>query len=731
MTTYADPGKSGDAQLQDAAPYDKQKSDERKESDQPEKNLDINVFLPKKKRNDDMLPIQYPSSYLPMQGGGNLAMQGGGGGNLAMPMINELSRALEREQMGQEMSHMSHAISQTMVDALLIAGRHGYHDHDHHFHDHDWHDHDWHDHHDHGLTLHDLEYAFDHFPHHHGVGEDDIAHALKAAFQSVIKEVREKNKDSDKQTLVQAVPDLQTSPETQVIEAPAPPPPTPPPAIIEAASPAPTQSAVRVVSAAAEPPPRPPPPPPAVVAAPPPPAPPPPPPPPTVVAAPPAPPPPPPPPTIVAAPPAPPPPPPPPTVIEAPPPPPPPPQPIVAAPPAPPPPIQTVAAQAPIAAAPPPPITTAAAAPIATAPAAPIATAPSLPAAALPQAPIAAAHPPHIGAFPQAPIAAASQAPIYAGAKPGEAISSNPALSALTAPSSAALPQNAATAPPQNSASATPGESPPATQTSQPVANSNSQSQASNQGATASPSPGSESGTSKSEALKDFADGKQTGNSGYKILGDILARAMLKAEKKLDRTIQGAVVAEDGENDIQRHIGGSNGEEMVDYQTGHDEGDYPDTERELHNGHQQWKDNDASYESSNEPKLHQESQAQYGIKEHYTKRKHGRHFLGDMGENKYRGKYKDVVQGHYNKKMASNAKTRRKGGRNGTDISLKLDNNDPIGEDNTKHREKAQFSDLMEEELYEDNKRNVGNEHKLSGQKGRKHGKEKNSRAIQ
>ncbi|XP_065062691.1 YLP motif-containing protein 1-like [Rhopilema esculentum] len=609
----ADPGSTASVTVQDAASYDKGKSESEKNSD--EKNLDINVFLPKKKRFDEgfSMPLQHGNGFpVPVDGG-----------SVAMPMINELSRALERQQMSQEMSHMSHAISQTMVDALLLAGKHD--DHGHHieeiFHhdDDDYHHHHHHDdhddhHYDHGLTLHDLEYAFDHFPHHDGVKEDEIVRALKSAFHSVIKEVRDKKKGD--QTIVQAIPETQSAPETEteIVEAPpAPEAPTPPPA----------QPAADIVAAAAAPPP---PPPPTVVSAPPPPppppiisAPPPPPPPPPIISAPP---PPPPPPPIISAPP---PPPPPPPIISAPPPPPPPP-PIISSPPAPPPPPPVISAPPP-AAVPPPVI----AAPAVTQPAA----LPSV--AAQPAGNVVANSPAALpGALAGGPQAGALQpgalqpGALQPGAlQPGalQPGALQPGALQAGAPQSggqqagvqqagvpqAGVPQaggqqagdqdphhtagvsdsHTTGGGPQTSQAAGQTTQPNAAQTAPPVqqpgtTSSTEPSQAANQAAgplqqTPSVSQG------QPGAIKDFKEGSK----GYKILGDILAQAMLKAEKKLERGMQGAVMeSERNKKIVQEHTANDNSnKEIEDDDTtlrSSEEGDNIDrnggTYEEEHNG---------------------------------------------------------------------------------------------------------------------------------------------------
>ena len=571
----SDPGNTASATVQDATSYDKGKSESEKNSD--EKNLDINVFLPKKKRFDEGFSM-------PLQHGNGLPVPVDGG-SFAMPMINELSRALERQQMSQEMSHMSHAISQTMVDALLLAGKHDDHGHhieeifhhdddDHHHHHHD--DHDDH-HYDHGLTLHDLEYAFDHFPHHDGVKEDEIVRALKSAFHSVIKEVRDKKKGD--QTIVQAIPETQSAPETEteVVEAPpAPEAPTPPPA----------QPAADIVAAAAPPPP----PPPTVVSAPPPPpppppiisTPPPPPPPPPIVSAPP---PPPPPPPIISAPP---PPPPPPPIISAPPPPPPPP-PIISSPPSSPPPPPVISAPPPVAV--PPPVI---AAPAATQPAAlpsvatqpsPLAASAAQPAgnvvanspAALPLAsagtiPGAVAGGPQAGALQQGALQPGSLqagAPQAGGQQAGVQQAGVPQAGVPQAgdqdPHHAAGVSDSHTTGggPQTSQAAGQPTQPNAAQTAppaqQPGTTSSTEPTAANQAASPQQQTPSVS-QGQPGAIKDFKEGSK----GYKILGDILAQAMLKAEKKLERGMQGAVMeSERNKKIVQEHTANDNSNKEI------------------------------------------------------------------------------------------------------------------------------------------------------------------------
>ena len=58
---------------------------------------------------------------------------------------------------------------------------------------------------------------------------------------------------------------------------------------------------------------------------------------------------------------------------------------------------------------------------------------------------------------------------------------------------------------------------------------------------------------SVSGALKDFSTGNK---KGYKILGDILAKAMIKAERKLEHGMQGAVIEKGrGERIVKQHAG--------------------------------------------------------------------------------------------------------------------------------------------------------------------------------
>ena len=364
------------------------------------------------------LALPYP---VPIGGHHEMPLHIGSGSTFVMSMVNELSRALERQQMSQEMSTMSNAISQTMVNALLLAGHHHDHDHhDHHWHDHDWHDHDWHDHIHPIFTLGDIRSAIETLP----IGnnkEAQVSAALKDAFKSVLDEIRSPAK---LQSVVLQAP----TPAVQYVAAPTIPA-APPPRVVELPAPtAPVQPEVVPVA-----PPEPPPvaaPPPPVAAAPPPPP---------VVAAPP-------PPPVAAAPPAPP-------VAAAPPPPPvaaaPPPPPVAAAPP---PPVAAAPPPAPVAAAPPPPVAPAPA-PVAAAPPPPVAPAPPPVAPAPPPPPVVAAPPPP-------PVVAPPPPPVVAAPPPPPVVAAPPPVAAAPPPQILPPPGAASIGAPDIDAMILPGANP-------------------------------------------------------------------------------------------------------------------------------------------------------------------------------------------------------------------------------------------------------------------------------
>ena len=113
---------------------------------------------------------------------------------------------------------------------------------------------------------------------------------------------------------------------------------------------------------------------------------------------------------------------------------------------------------------------------------------------------------------------------------------------------------------PTNAPGSTPGSpsdgpsaQPTATQPSGAASPSAPSASGANTGQSPSVSDAAKEKESVSGALKDFSTGNK---KGYKILGDILAKAMIKAERKLEHGMQGAVIEKGrGEKIVKQHAG--------------------------------------------------------------------------------------------------------------------------------------------------------------------------------
>ena len=201
-------------------------------------------------------------------------------------------------------------------------------------------------------------------------------------------------------------------------------------------------------------------------------------------------------------------------------------------------------------------------------------------------------------------------------------------------------------------------------------------------------------------------------------MGDILARAMLKAEKKLERSMQGAVLANDKDSEIQQHTGDSAKEKISDYHLDPSMANYPSTEGVLNNRYEQEK-TDTSHEIIDGSSIHHKAQAR-------GKSMLKKHSKNDRKENfsheEWRsGKSNKLVQKgskqhHHSSKIRNDKQNAETVGGDVAKISAEkgkeVGNKDYV----------TQFNNSDEEKLYEDYERNARKQHGKFGKRGRSHG---------